>query len=453
MDSHRRHIDRQARGPDLRGFRDAAGRPPAVPDLYADWAGDPRDGGRSGYGRTRRHRCPPNQRYGDCDRHGHHRLGRRLSRDADDFHPLCRRPASGLLSRPLRPPLDQAALGMTGGTPTVERWTARSRVSVAICAIGLIVLGFGPFLFDANAIDKLTTLFIYVTLAAMWNALAGYGGLVSVGQQAFFGLGAYAAIRLADAGVGVLPALVLAAILVGGAALPISAVMLRLRAGEFAIGMWVVAELAHLLVNLDGLVQGETGTSLIALNAYAAGTRHALVYWLALATMAGFISVLFVLLRSPTGAAIQAVRDDEDSAASVGVRVLATKRLLFVLAATGTAAAGALWLATAITFQPRTYFGVQWTAYMIFMVLVGGLGTFEGPLLGALVFFLIEAWFGGTGVWYLVGLGGTAVLFTLFLPRGIWGMIEARFALRLLPVGYRLRTTESEPEPPGRASP
>ena len=73
------------------------------------------------------------------------------------------------------------------------------------------------------------------------------------------------------------------------------------------------------------------------------------------------------------------------------------------------------------------------------MVLVGGIGTFEGAILGALVFFLIETWFGGTGVWYLVGLGATAVLFSLFLPRGLWGTIEERFGLRLLPVGYRVR--------------
>jgi len=100
--------------------------------------------------------------------------------------------------------------------------------------------------------------------------------------------------------------------------------------------------------------------------------------------------------------------------------------------------AGALWLASFLTFQPKTYFSVQWTAYMIFMVLVGGLGTFEGPILGAVVFFLIEAMFGAAGVWYLVGLGATALLFSLFLPRGLWGLVQDRLALQLLPVGYRL---------------
>ena len=148
---------------------------------------------------------------------------------------------------------------------------------------------------------------------------------------------------------------------------------------------------------------------------------------------------LFALLRSRAGGAIQSIRDNEEAAASLGVRVLATKRLIFVLAAFGAAMAGALWLATAITFQPKTYFSVQWTAYMIFMVLVGGLGTFEGPILGAILFFAVEAWFGDAGVWYLVGLGMTALLFSLFLPRGLWGWFERRTGLRLLFVGYRVR--------------
>ena len=322
---------------------------------------------------------------------------------------------------------------------TVERWTRSSLGAVAMAGALLALLACGPLFLGADAVDKLTTLFIYVMLGVAWNAMAGYGGMVSIGQQAFFGLGAYAAVRLADAGVSVYPALALAALLAGLLAAAASLFMLRLRAGEFAIGMWVLAELAHLLVNLDSLVQGETGTSLIALNAYPAEARRAATYWAALAAMAALLAALFALLRSRAGAAAQAIRDDEEAAASLGVRVLATKRVIFVLAAVGAAMAGALWLATSITFQPRTYFSVQWTAYMIFMVLVGGLGTFEGPILGALAFFAIEAWFGAFGVWYLVGLGATALAFALFLPRGIWGWLERRHGLRLLFVGHRVR--------------
>ena len=102
---------------------------------------------------------------------------------------------------------------------------------------------------------------------------------------------------------------------------------------------------------------------------------------------------------------------------------------------------------SSITFQPKTYFSVQWTAYMIFMVLVGGIGTYEGPILGAVLFFTIETLFGASGVTYLIGLGATALLFALLMPRGIWGEIEQRLGLQLLPVGYRLRGGTSDPPP------
>lgn len=326
----------------------------------------------------------------------------------------------------------------------VRRWTSLS-IATVCCLVGAqLLLAFGPLFLSASLVDRLTTLFIYGILALMWNALAGYAGLVSVGQQAFFGLGAYAAVRLASAGVGAYPSLFLGAVLVTMVSVPISAFMLRLRGGEFAIGMWVVAELAHLLVNLDPFVQGETGTSLIALQQYGADERRAYTYWAALAAMVALAWMVFFMLRGKVGAAVQAIRDNEEAAASIGIRVTPSKRLIFVLSAFGCAAAGALWVATSITFQPRTYFSVQWSAYMIFMVLVGGIGTYEGPILGALLFFTVETLFGGTGVAYLIGLGATALLFALLLPRGIWGAIEQRLGLRLLPVGYRL-TGGSEP--------
>ena len=326
----------------------------------------------------------------------------------------------------------------TAGTISVKRWNALSIAGVGSLVGTIVVLAFGPAFLGPYLTDRLTTLFIYVILAAMWNALAGYAGLVSVGQQAFFGLGAYAAIRLSHEGTPVYVALVLAPLLVGALAFVLSPLALRLRGGEFAIGMWVFAELAHLLVNLDGLVQGETGTSLIALSSFATAERRAYNYWLALAIMTVVVALVFFLLRSRTGASIQAIRDNEEAAASVGVRVMRTKGLIFVLAAVGCAAAGALTLATLVSFQPKSYFSVQWTAYMVFMTLVGGLGTFEGPILGAVVFFVIESLFGGDGVWYLVALGASALVFSLFFPRGIWGTLSARFNLHLMPVGYRL---------------
>jgi branched-chain amino acid transport system permease protein len=344
---------------------------------------------------------------------------------------------------------------VTAPQAVVRRWTRLSSASVAVVVATQVLLVAAPAALPPWAVDRLTSLYIYCILAMMWSALAGYAGLVSVGQQAFFGLGAYAAIRLSDLGVGPYPSLLLGALLVGAVSVPVALFMLRLRAGEFAIGMWVVAELAHLLVNLDPMVQGETGTSLVALQGLPAGDRRAFTYWAALATMAFLAWLGFLMLRGRLGIAAQAIRDDEQAAASIGIRVGAAKRAIFVFAAFGCAAAGALWVATVISFQPRTYFGIQWTAYMVFMVLVGGLGTYEGPILGALLFFAIETLFGAAGVWYLVGLGATAMLFALLLPGGIWGKVEERWGIHLLPVGYRLGEAAAPPgrgpdAPPGR---
>lgn len=326
----------------------------------------------------------------------------------------------------------------TPSSSRVARWSPLSLSAVAAVAGMQLLLALLPLVTPAAWVERLTVLFIYGILALMWNALAGYAGLLSVGQQAFFGLGAYFAIRLSDSGLAVPLALPLAALVTGLLAWPLSWLMLRLREGEFAIGMWVVASLTHMLVNLDPLIQGETGTSLIALQQVDADTRRLAIYWGALGAMAMLAWGMYVLLRGRVGTAAQAIRDNEEAAVSVGVRVRPTKRLIFVLSAFGCAVAGALWLASALTFQPKTYFSVQWTAFMIFIVLVGGIGTYEGPILGAVIFFLVETFFGGTGVAYLIGLGVVAVLFALLLPRGLWGWVEQRFGLRVLPVGYRL---------------
>jgi branched-chain amino acid transport system permease protein len=322
----------------------------------------------------------------------------------------------------------------------VQRWTTASIVSSLVIAGLVAALALVPEALSDSAVDRLTTLYVYVILAAMWNALAGYAGLVSVGQQAFFGLGGYFAIKLSTNGVGGYPSLILAGLIAGAIAIPISPFMLRLRGGEFAIGMWVVAEVCHLYVNGDrSLIAGATGTSFTGLNGYSTSDRRDYNYWLTLTIALVLLAVLFWLLRSRLGASLQAIRDDEDAARSVGVRALWAKGVVFVLAAVGCGAAGALWLASFPTFNPSSNFGVQWTAYMIFMALVGGLGTFEGPIIGAIVFFVIQDQWGDQGVWYLVGLGGAAMLFALLVPRGIWGTVEERFGIRLLPVGYWLR--------------
>jgi branched-chain amino acid transport system permease protein len=321
----------------------------------------------------------------------------------------------------------------------VERWTRSGRLTVGAAAGVLLILALLPTLASGLVIDKLTTLFIYILLAVMWNLLAGYAGLVSVGQQAFCGVGGYLALRLVDAGMAPYLALVVGAVGAGLIAIPISTFALRLKGGEFAIAMWVIAEVLRIVVMFDPLVQGETGTSLLALNAFDPELRRNLTYWLGLGSLALILTATLWLLRSRIGAAAQAIRDDEEAAASIGIDVMRIKQIIFVLAAFGCALAGTIWLASAITFLPRTNFGVQWTVFMLFMVLVGGLKTFEGPIIGAVIFFLLQEIFGDLGVWYLTGLGVIAVAFALCLPNGLWGTWRERTGTDLLSGAVTLR--------------
>ncbi len=330
----------------------------------------------------------------------------------------------------------------------VERWTRVSAIRTA--TIGLLILGLFtvPTVFEPDVTQKLTGLWILVLMAAMWNALAGYGGLVSVGQQAFIGVGAYATIYLTHAGIEGYTAMAIAVLVTGAIAFATSFLVLRLRGGEFAIAMWVIAEVFRQIVSFDSSVGGGTGISLTALSGYGPDYQRAYTYWWVLGATVGALLVLFVLLRSRFGAALQAIRDDEQAAASLGVRVAASKRLIFVLTSAGCGAAGAAILANTLFIQPNTIYSIQWTAMMIFMVLVGGLGTFEGPVLGAVILFVLQDQFGNGGVWYFVGLGAAAVLFALFLPRGIWGTITDRLHIPLAPIGYWVRGTPASTAPP-----
>lgn len=330
----------------------------------------------------------------------------------------------------------------------VQRWTPLS-VAFTGGLTGLVVLlAFAPVVLGENTQNNLIQLYFLVIMAMMWNALAGYGGLVSVGQQGFIGIGAYAAVFLSVQH-SLNPYLsMLFATLIGGAiAIPVAAVVLWLRHGAFAIATWVVAEAFAILVSLDPnpAIGGGTGTSaLLPFNLrYSPTQRLHYTYWAALGAVAILLFLLFVLLRSRLGGSLQAIRDDEEAAASVGVRVLLGKGVLFVVAGAGCAAAGTIilaWQLSILPLGPDSVFGINWTAKMIFMVLVGGLGTFEGPIIGAVALYVLQTYGPNGGVWYFVLLGGIAIGFALLLPRGIWGTIQERFNVQLLPVGYRLRS-------------
>ncbi len=318
------------------------------------------------------------------------------------------------------------------GVPRADR--------LLIAALLALFLGLAalPLFGSALIVDKLTLLTVYVTLAVMWNLLAGFAGLVSVGHQAFIGLGGYFALRLVEGGVSPFPALLIGGVLVLLAAWPLSWLVLRLKAAEFAVAMWVLAEAIRSMVMFDPLIQGETGRSLVALNAIDPDLRRTALYLLGLATAGAAMALSHALLRGRLGGEARAIRDDGEAAAALGVSTMRVKRIIFLVSALGCAIAGTIWLGSAITYQPRTAFGINWSVFMLFMVLVGGLGSYLGPLLGALLLFALQEIFGDFGAWYLAGVGLVAILFALHAPRGIMGLIADRTGREPLSMQVRL---------------
>jgi branched-chain amino acid transport system permease protein len=328
--------------------------------------------------------------------------------------------------------------------PPARRGDARSQAA-QVAMLGVCgALALVPFFVGPGGTSALFNLFIYVTMAVMWNLLAGYAGLVSIGQQGFIGAGAYALLVLNDHGVGVYAGVPVSALIAGAIALPVSMLVFRLRGGYFAIGTWVVAEVFRLLVVPDQALGGGDGRSLSQIPSYDPAVRQALTYWAALAVMVASVVVAYLLLRSRVGLDLRATGDDEAAARAVGVRTDWGKRLVFTISGAGCGAVGALILTNSLNVVPDSIFSVQYSAFMIFMVLIGGVRTLEGPIVGALLFYLLEQYLAQLGSWYLVLLGGLAVLVILWFPQGIWGEVRRRLGFSIFPVAYEVRAEVSE---------
>jgi branched-chain amino acid transport system permease protein len=303
----------------------------------------------------------------------------------------------------------------------------------------VLVMAAGPYIVERGLQQQLVTLFSLIVLATMWNLLAGYGGMVSVGQQAYIGMGAYGLVYLSDT-VGLDPflAVPVSVIIAGLLSIPISFLAFRLVGGYFAIGTWVIAEVVkQITTQVDALGAG-VGLSLSSLNDLSPGRRIAYVYWLSLAAVVIAVGVTYFLMRSRLGLGFTAIRDDQVAASSLGVRVTHSKRFVFVVSAMGCALAGGMIAANTLRITPDSIYSVNFSAFMIFMVIIGGIGTIEGPIVGAIVFFALQQWLSDLGTWYLVIIGVLAIVITLFVPRGLWGLISGNGRIRLFPVGYRL---------------
>ena len=334
--------------------------------------------------------------------------------------------------------------------PAAERFrVTRSRRNVAWTGAGalivVVVLALFPYIVYSGTTAILVQAFIVLTLASMWNLLAGYAGLVSVGQQMFVGLGAYFVLIVAINGTSPFAALPVAVIGCGVAALPLWWLVSRLRSGYFAIATWVLAATVMLIIEKFSSIGGGTGMPLPGFAGMDPALLTAYTYWAGLAVTVVALATIYLLLRGRLGLVLTAIRDDEVAARSSGARVGLARMLVFVVAGAGCGAAGAVLAISQLQVQPSAVFSVQWTAEMAFATIIGGLGTIEGPIIGTAVFMVLQQTLASYNAWYLIILGLVAIFVALFARRGLWGLVDERINVRLFPVGYWLRVDEERP--------
>jgi len=316
----------------------------------------------------------------------------------------------------------------------VVRSTASSRSALIASGVLVSVAASMPFWAESSWMREFVEIACYFIFAMMWNLLAGYGGMVSIGQQAFFGFGGYAMLILGNfAGVNPFVAIPLAAVATALVAVPISKVAFRLQGGYFAIGTWVIAEVMRLSFANFSAVGGGSGTSLTALRGFDKATRESATFWTALVCVVASVALVYLFLRSKQGLALLAIRDNEVAAESQGIDVQRVKLAVYVVAALGAGLAGALYFLGNLRISPDAAFSVNWTAFAIFMVVIGGIGRIEGPIVGALIFWALNKFFSDYGTWYLLGLGLLAIVVTIFFKQGLWGWAEQRWGWSLFP--------------------
>lgn len=332
---------------------------------------------------------------------------------------------------------------MTPDRTAVQRTTRASRAGLGIGVVTLAALLTLPSWSDPASMRRLVEFIGLLVLAQMWNLLAGYAGLISIGQQAYVGLGGYALVVLADdLGVDPFVSVPLAGLVAALIALPTAALVFRFQGGYFAVGTWAVAEVFRLLVaNTDALGRG-TGRTLKAVFPLARETRELVTYFLAIALGVAALLGVYAFLRSRFGLGLMAVRDSEAASETLGVDVFRTKLVVYLFAAFGTGATGALIYLNLLRVSPDAAFSINWTAASIFIVVIGGLGTLEGPLIGAVLFFLLRELLADYGSWYLILLGALAVGVMLVYPTGLWGLVTDRWGIRFFPVQRRVRFDE-----------
>ncbi len=270
---------------------------------------------------------------------------------------------------------------------------------------------------------------LYLALAQMWNLLAGYSGLISLGQQSFVGMGGYTMAVLTNYyGIHIWASVILGGLFSTVLALFMSLFIFRMKGVYFAIGTWVFAE--TLMIWFSNWKYVKYGTGLF-IKPTAPLTMNE-IYYAAFIVGVGSVVLVYVILRSKLGLGLMAMRDNDDIAEAMGVKVFRSKLYCFLISAFVTGTTAGIIYVFQVFIQPYNAFSIDWTVKLVFIVIIGGIGTIEGPIVGALLFVLLSQ---GLAEYFSVSmliLGAVAIGVILIAPKGIMGTLQGKLGIEIL---------------------
>ena len=305
----------------------------------------------------------------------------------------------------------------------------------------LLVLAFlGPTYLSVFDLTLAFTLFNYMTLAQSWNLLGGYGGQFSLGHSLFVGVGSYTvAVLLLHTGMPLYLTLLASGCLASGIAAIAALLLMRLREVYFSIGSLGLAMAALTWMINWSYTGASSGLSLPP----TAALDYSTLYFLSLALLVLTMVCIVLLVRSPFGLRLMAIRDDQEAAAELGVYSFPVKLITFAISAFFVGIAGALIALNNGSIDPNSAFSLNWVITMIIITIIGGIATSMGPLIGAVVFFTLQQALQGYQNWSTLLIGVLLIIIIRLAPGGIWKVLVDGFQ-RLTEIGLKLRPANQQ---------
>jgi branched-chain amino acid transport system permease protein len=291
-------------------------------------------------------------------------------------------------------------------------------VAAAAAAISFVM----PFIVESDyTLQVLFRVYLFAALGLAWNLVGGLAGQLSLGHAAYFGAGAYG-LALGSGSLGISPWLAVMAGMMAAAACAatIGSISFRLRGPYFTLSTIACAEILRISAkNLTAVTGGDVGVQVPALFS-APVSRH--FYWSAVVLLAVSVAATVALRRARFGYSLLAIREDEDTAASVGINAPSTKLTALVVSALLTSVAGALYASLFLFIVPDQVLGHEISNQIAIVAMLGGAGTLLGPIAGAVIVETAAEVFKNVfQEAHLLIYGGLLVVVVLFLPEGIVG--------------------------------